>query len=166
MFPFWCLVTNKTRLWQMYLSVFHQKRDLPLIPWQIMFDRNDLFSLPHRRETSRLIWRKAEFYTNLANFTQETDFSRNLENKLPFRVCFLYFVFCSIFFKSEILLGGKTIFFHFPYESVFFRDKEHPFCSLSNFKQHFTADKLNHHHDQYHHHSHSQRCHCRYYYYS
>ena len=43
----------------------------------------------HRRETSLLIWRKSEFYTNLANFTQETDFSRNLENKLPFCVFFL-----------------------------------------------------------------------------
>ena len=95
MFPFWCLVTNKTRLWQMYFSVFHQKRDLPLIPWQIMFDRNDLFSLPHWQETSRLIWRKAEFYTILANFTQETDFFEKLGKQIT--ISCLFPLFCILF---------------------------------------------------------------------
>ena len=141
---------------------FPSNEMFPLIPWQIIFDRNNLFSLSQQEFVSTNLKTSSYKFT----FCQFYSGDNKLEYKLQFCVVShtrhkswrkydlnKSLTFCSIFLKSQILLQNvlkiQKYFSLFSSWESFYQDKEHPLPSLSNFKAHFTADKLNHHHFQF-----------------
>ena len=118
MIPFRCLLTK--HVWDKCIFPFSIQRDVLLISWQIMFERNDLFSLFTQREISPLICWQPAFDTILlyANFTQE--FFLELSNYFLTNV-FLFVLQRpqKLSFRRRRFCDNKIFFFHFPYERVF-----------------------------------------------